>query len=59
MNNTQGMFDPENDMSLSLGHCNIAMAGRTSVMVMPALADFIGEELAKEAAVTKGKIKPQ
>ena len=40
-----------------MGLGTAATAGRTAIMVMPALTSFIGEELAKEAAVTKGKVK--
>ena len=52
-----GAADPENDHGLFLGLGTAATAGRTAIMVMPALTSFIGEELAKEAAVTKGKVK--
>ena len=33
------------------------MAGRGSVMVMPDLAEYISEELAKEAAINKNRVK--
>ena len=49
--------DPEQDHSLFMGLGTGTAVGRMSVMVMPALSAFIGEELAKEAAVTKGRVK--
>ena len=52
-----GAADPENDATLFLGLGSGSTHGRQSVMVMPALAEFIGNELAKEAAITKGKVK--
>ena len=52
-----GAADPENDASLFLGLGASSAHGRQSVMVMPALAEHIGSELAKEAAITKGKMK--
>ena len=52
-----GVTDPEQDHSLFMGLGTAATAGRLSVMVMPELSTFIGEELAKEAAVSKGRIK--
>ena len=42
-------------MFLGLGtHCQV---GRGAICVMPELSNFIGEELAKEAAVSKGRVK--
>ncbi len=52
-----GAADPENDHSLFLGLGTASTAGRNALMVMPELTSYIGEELAKEAAVTKGKVK--
>ncbi len=52
-----GFLDPEQDMGLFLDLGTQAMVGRMAVRVMPALAEFIGGELAKEAAVTKGRVK--
>ncbi len=52
-----GAADPENDASLFLGLGAGSAHGRQSVMVMPALSEHIGNELAKEAAITKGKVK--
>ena len=52
-----GATDPENDHSLFMGLGTAATAGRLSIMVMPELSTYIGEELAKEAAISKGKIK--
>jgi hypothetical protein len=54
---SKASMDPENDASLFLGLGTASMAGRMAVCVMPALAEFIGEELAKEASVAKGKVK--
>ena len=50
-------LDPENDAALFLGLGSQSMAGRMAVCVMPQLAEFIGEELTKEASVAKGKVK--
>ena len=52
-----GAADPENDASLFLGLGAGSTHGRQSVMVMPLLAEHIGNELAREAAITKGKVK--
>ena len=52
-----GVTDPENDHSLFMGLGTAATSGRLSIMVMPELSTFIGEELAKEAAISMGKIK--
>ena len=49
--------DPEQDHSLFMGLGTGTAVGRMSVMVMPQLSAYIGEELAKEAAVTKGRVK--
>ena len=54
-----GVTDPENDHSLFMGLGTEATSGQLSIMVMPDLSTFIGEELAKEAAVSKGKLKAQ
>ena len=50
-------MDAESDAGLFLGLGSSAMAGRGAVMVMPELSAHIGEELAEEAAISKGKIK--
>ena len=34
-----------------------ASFGRSAICVCPELSEYIGEELAKEAAITKGKVK--
>ena len=52
-----GITNPENDHSLFMGLGNAATSGRVSIMVMPELGTFTGEELAKEAAASKGKLK--
>ena len=52
-----GAADPENDATLYLGLGSSSTHGRLSVMVMPALSEHIGNELAREAAITKGKVK--
>ena len=52
-----GVADPENDHSLCMGLGTAVTSGRLSIMLMPELSTFIGEELAKEAAVSKGKLK--
>ena len=49
--------NPEEDHSLSMGLGTSSSVGRMSVMCMPALSEFIGGELAKEAAISKGKVK--
>ena len=40
-----------------MGPGTAATSGRLSIMVMLELSTSIGEELAKEAAISKGKIK--
>ena len=57
MEGQAGVTDPENDHSLFMGLGTAATTGRQSIMVMPELSSFIGEELAKEAAISKGKLK--
>ena len=52
-----GSLDPDNDAALFLGLGSASLGGRFSVGVMPSLAEYIGEEMAKEAAVAKGKVK--
>ena len=50
-------FDVEGDSALFLGLGAASSFGRSAVMVMPELSEYIGEELSKEAAVSKGKVK--
>ncbi len=50
-------FDPVVDSGLYLGLGPGASLGRSSVCACPRLATYIGEELTKEAAISKGKIK--
>ena len=52
-----GSLDAESDSALFLGLGAHSNHGRLAVCVMPALAEYIGEELAKEAAITKGRVK--
>ncbi len=49
-------FDPEGDSGLYLGLGPGASFGRSSVCVSLHLATYIGEELTKEAAISKGKL---
>jgi hypothetical protein len=53
----KGQLDPEQDTGLFLGLGTAAMAGRLAICVMPELAEFLGQELAKEASISKGRIK--
>ena len=50
-------LDPEADGGLFLGLGPGASFGRSAICVCPELSEYIGEELAKEAAITKGKVK--
>ena len=50
-------INAEADAGLFLGLGTAAMAGRYAIAVMPALAEFIGEELQKEANINKGRLK--
>ena len=50
-------YNVESDTGLFLGLGAASMAGRGAVMVMPALSSWIGDELQKEAAILKGKMK--
>jgi len=52
-----GAADPENDHGLFLGLDSATIAGRSALIVIPALTSFIGEELAKQAAVFTGRVK--
>ena len=54
-----GGYAPENDTSLFLGLGSASLIGKGSVIVMPELSAYIGEELAKESAILKGKVKAQ
>ena len=47
----------EADAGLFLGLGTAAMAGHFAIAVMPALAEFIGAELQKEADINKGRLK--
>ena len=40
-----------------LGLGTASTLGRSSICVMPALSQFIGDELGKEASVSKGKVE--
>ena len=51
------MLDPDADVGLFLGLGAASSFGRQSVCVMPQLSEYIGEELAREAAITKDKVK--
>ena len=53
----KGSIDGENDTALFLGLGTASSFGRSAVCVMPSLSEYIGEELAREAAVSKGKVK--
>eukprot|EP00973_Karenia_brevis_P044181 6121031-Karenia_brevis.AAC.1 len=55
MDSGKGFNDPESDSALFLGLGAASSFGRQAVCVMPELSEHIGEELAKEAAITKGK----
>ena len=50
-------LDPDADVGLFLGLGAASSFSRQSVSVMPDLSEHIGEELGKEAAITKGKVK--
>ena len=50
-------MDPESDAGLFLGLGSASSFGRLAVCVMPALSEYIGNELGKEAAISKGKVK--
>ena len=53
----KNVLDPESDAGIFLGLGTHSMAGRNTVCVMPALAEYIGEELNREASISKGKVK--
>jgi hypothetical protein len=53
----RGALDPEANAGLMLGLGTHALEGRSALIVMPALSEYVGEELAKEAAITKGVVK--
>jgi hypothetical protein len=50
-------MDPESDAGLFLGLGTASSFGRLSVCVMPALSEYIGTELGKEAAISKGMVR--
>ena len=49
--------DPDADSSLYLGLGLHRSYDKQAVCVMPQLSEFVGDELGKEAAITKGKVK--
>ena len=54
----KNVLDPGSDAGIFLGLGTYSMAGRNAVCVMmPALAEYIGEELNREASISKGKVK--
>ena len=53
----KNVLDPESDAGIFLGLGTHSMAGRNTVCVMPALAEYIGEELNREASISTGKVK--
>ena len=48
---------PEADSGLYLGLGPGASFGRAALCVCPELSEYIGEELAREAAISKGRVK--
>ena len=54
---TKNTMDPESDAGLFLGLGTASSFGRLLVCVMPALSEYIGTELGKEAAVSKGMVR--
>eukprot|EP00973_Karenia_brevis_P038761 5349927-Karenia_brevis.AAC.1 len=57
MDTSKSISDPESDSALFLGLGAASSFGRQAVCVMPELSEYIGEELGKEAAITKGRVK--
>jgi hypothetical protein len=53
----RNVLDPDADSGLFLGLGPGSSFGRQSICVMPELSTFIGEELMKEAQITKGRVK--
>jgi hypothetical protein len=53
----RNVIDPDADSGLFLGLGPGSSFGRQSICVMPELSTFIGEELLKEAQITKGRVK--
>ena len=53
----KSVIDPETDNSLYLGLGLSSSFGKQAVCVMPELSEYVGTELAKEAAISKGKMK--
>ena len=51
------IMDPEADSSLYLGLGMNSSYGKNMICMMPALSAFVGDELSKEAAISKGKVK--
>ena len=54
---TKNTTDPESDAGLFLGLGTASSFGRVSVCAMPALSEYIGAELGKEAAISKGMVR--
>ena len=50
-------ISPETDNSLYLGLELSSGFGKQAVCIMPELSEYVGTELAKEAAISKGKMK--
>ena len=53
----KGGPDADADASLFLGLGTASAFGRSAICVMPSLSQYIGEELARKAAVSKGNVK--
>ena len=53
----RNVIDPDADSGLFLGLGPGSSFGRQSICVMPELSTFIGEELLREARITKGRVK--
>ena len=53
----RNVIDPDAGSGLFLGLGPGSSFGRQSICVMPELSTFIGEELLKEARITKGRVK--
>ena len=56
MEGASNAANPETEHSLFMGLGGALAIGRCSVTGMPDLSQYVGEELAKEAAVTKGRV---
>ena len=53
----KNVLDPDSDAGIFLGLGTHSMAGRNAVCETPVLAEYIGEELNREASISKGKVK--